>query len=178
MMGQIRDNSAEAEKTILNHAIKIVKDKKTAMELTHNITAIDRQQIYSYINIMTVLAEYLTSTNRISSFNKRLPLLVKEYLNKNYSKKITLNILSQKFGCCNATLTKSFKEEYKTSIMNYLCDIRLKKAEKMLTNSGKTVKEIAQYCGFYDQNYFSKVFTSRYGIPPKEYARRFSADIK
>ena len=169
MMGQICDGSPEAINTVINRAAEILGDRKKAEEISKSVKTLDRKQIDSYINIMLVLAEYLTGTNRLITRNEKLPQLIKEYIHKNYSAKITLNIISQKFGCCNATLTKSFKKEYNLSIMEYLCEIRLEKAAEMIRKTRKSFKEISNECGFYDQNYFSKVFAKKYGCSPTEY---------
>lgn len=171
MLGQICDNAPDTKIYIAEKAYRFLGDKKEAQKITETIKTIDRNLIYSYINLMTILAEYLTETNKLFTPNVRLPQLVAEYINKNYSSKITLSILSQKFGCCNATLTNSFKKEYKKSIMTYICELRVKKSEEMLKNSRKSVKEIAALCGFYDQNYFSKTFSKYYGCSPTEFRK-------
>jgi len=157
---------------VIEKATVILGDRQKAEELSKSVKSIDRKLIDSYINIMTVLAGYLTGTNRLITHNEKLPQLIKEYINKNFSAKITLSILSQKFGCCNATLTKTFKKEYNLSIMEYLCDLRLEKSKEMIVKTRKSFKEIAADCGFYDQNYFSKTFSKKYGVSPTEYRQR------
>lgn len=169
MLGQIREDTPDSANMILQKAKEILGDNAEAVKLAETVKAVDRQTLDSYINIMTVLAEYITDTGRVFAYNERLPLLIKEYINKNYASPITLSILSQKFGCCNATLTKSFKKEYNLSIMQYLCSVRLKKSAEMLVKTRKSIKEIAALCGFYDQNYFSKNFTRYYGVSPTCY---------
>ena len=121
---------------------------------------------------MVLLAEYLTGTNRLFAHNEKLPQLIKDYINKNYDNKISLSVLSKKFGCCNATLTKSFKKEFNISIMDYLCRVRLKAAEGLIVKTRKSFKEISSVCGFYDQNYFSKTFTKHFGCSPSEYRKK------
>lgn len=172
MMGQICDGSPETKNTIINRAEEILGDRKKAIEISRDIKTIDRKQIDSYINIMIILAEYITGTNRLITHNEKLPQLIKEYIHKNYSDRITLGIISQKFGCCNATLTKSFKKEYNSSIMEYLCKVRLEKSAEMIRKTRKSFKEISNECGFYDQNYFSKLFAKKYGCSPTEYKNK------
>ncbi len=173
MMGQFCDNSLEAEEYVVNKATEILGDKNQAIEISKTVNRIDRKLIDSYINIMTVLAEYLTETNKVTTNNEKLPELIREYINKNYSGRVTLSVLSQKFGCCNATLTKSFKKEYGYTIMEYLTEVRLKKAEQMISKTRGSIKEISAECGFYDQNYFSKSFARRFGLAPTEYREKF-----
>lgn len=172
MMGQICDTDKSSKQQIFKRALDILKNRDNAENLTETVKAIERNKIYSYINIMKVLAEYLTSTNKSFEQNENLPKLVAEYINKNYHYKISLSILSQKFECCNATLTNSFKKEYKISIMSYISKIRLEKSAEMLIKSRKSIKEIASLCGFSDQNYFSKVFTKHYGCSPSDFKKQ------
>ena len=172
MMGQICDTDPNTKSQIINRATVILGNRNEAEVLSKNIKSIDYKLIHSYINIMTLLAEYLTGTNRMFAPTASLPQMIAEYINKNYSSKITLSILSQKFECCNATLTNSFKKEYKMSIMTYICKVRLEKSKDLLIKSRDSVKEIAAICGFYDQNYYSKLFAKHYGCSPTEYRKK------
>jgi len=169
MMGQICDESNSSINYIIEKTTELTGDKNRALEMSTTIKKMDKDLIYSYVNIMTVLAEYLTGSNRIQNRNKKIPNLIAEYINKNYASKITLTILSQKFGYCNTTLTKSFKNEYNMSIMDYLRNVRLKAAKELIVKTQKSFKEISLECGFYDQNYFSKTFTSFFGCSPTDY---------
>ena len=169
MMGQIRDTTEGSLEYIIKKSSQILKSNDKAIEISKTIKAIDRDLISAYISIMTVLAEYITSENKLFSYSDQLPQLIMEYIQKNFSSKITLSILSQKFGCCNSTLAKCFKKEYGVSIMSYICKLRLKKSEELLCKTRKSLKEISFECGFYDQNYFSKTFAKAYGCSPSEY---------
>ncbi len=169
MMGQICDETQSSMDYIIEKATKLTGDKRKAVEISATIKKIDKNLIGAYVNIMTVLAEYLTGANRIQTRNKKISNLVAEYINKNYATRITLSILSQKFGYCNTTLTKTFKKEYNLSIMEYLRNVRLEAAKELIVKTQKSFKEISLECGFYDQNYFSKTFTAFYGISPTEF---------
>ncbi len=169
MMGQICDTNPYSLENTVSKATEILGDREKAKKLSESIKLIDRELIGSYINIMTLLAEYITGTNRSFSDTQKLPKLIKEYVNKNYSSKITLDTLSKKFGCCNATLTKSFKKEFGCTIMDYVFRVRLDEAAELVAKTRKSFKEISAGCGFYDQNYFSKSFTKHFGCSPSEY---------
>lgn len=177
MAGQICDNSPTSVEKVVRKATEILGDKQQAEELAKSVRAIDRKYISAYIDLMTVIAEYITSTARIFAHNDKLPQLVKEYINKNYASKVSLSILSQKFGCCNATLTKSFKKEYGMTITKYLTLVRLEAAEEYVRKTRSSFKEIAADCGFYDQNYFSKSFTKKYGYSPTDYRKKHQGDV-
>ena len=177
MMGQICDSDPASIATTLKIAEDILKDNQKASEIVSKIKTIDRKLINSYINIMILLAEYITGTNRTFSNTEKLPTLIKEFITKNYATKITLNTLSNKFGCCNATLTKSFKNEFGVTIMDYLFKVRIEKAAELVRKTRRSFKEISNDCGFYDQNYFSKSFSKYYGVSPSEYRNSAPATV-
>lgn len=73
---------------------------------------------------------------------------------------------------CNVsydTLAHKFKQEMNTSIIKYVSNIVLFKAEEMLIKSNLSILEISEMFGFYDQFYFSRRFKERFGIPPLKY---------
>ena len=74
--------------------------------------------------------------------------------------------------CSKSTLLTAFRKAYGTTVNAYLCDLRLREAERQLYVKGKSLGEIAVAVGFNDQSYFTKVFTQKYGISPSEYRKR------
>ena len=148
-----------------------MKDGTKAAELSATVCAIPRDLLDSYIHLMTVIAENLTGKNKLYFYNQRLPQMIFNYLQQNYASHITLNRLSEKFGCCNSTLTKSFQGEYGKTVMECLSEIRMQKAAELLCKSRRSIKEISADCGYSDQNYFSKVFSAAYGCAPSAFRR-------
>jgi AraC family transcriptional activator of tynA and feaB len=66
-----------------------------------------------------------------------------------------------------------------TSIDAYIWDLRVRRAAEQLVQSSlsdKSVLQIALDLGFKCPSHFSKAFSSRYGMPPREYRRRAMAD--
>ncbi|MCD7860049.1 MAG: AraC family transcriptional regulator [Firmicutes bacterium] len=70
-------------------------------------------------------------------------------------------------------LRKLFKKEVGATPLEYLTQMRMKKAGALLTARGArdyTVSEVALLCGFDDALYFSRVFKKFYGVSPSAYA--------
>ena len=55
------------------------------------------------------------------------------------------------------------------SISDYITQIRLEKAVELLAQSNVPIYEIAYSVGYSDANYFSRLFSKIYGIPPSQY---------
>ena len=172
MVGQVCDRSNASYEYVIEKATEVLGNSKKAKALAKTVKIMDKEIIDAHISLMIVLAEYITATNKLFSNNERLSKLIKDYINKNYKNKITLSVLSQKFGCSNATIVKEFKKDSGTTVMSYLCEVRLKKAAEMIKSTRKSFKEISAECGFHDQNYFSKLFTKKYGDSPTMYREK------
>ena len=94
---------------------------------------------------------------------------LKEYLDTHYQEKITLDMLADKYLMSKYTLSRSFKEQVGTSIINYLLVVRITHAKQMLRFTDKTVEEIGNSCGITPLYYFSRMFKQIEGVSPLEY---------
>ena len=71
-------------------------------------------------------------------------------------------------------LRKLFKKEMGMTPLEYMTQMRMKKAEMMLTamwGSDYSVAEIGELCGFEDSLYFSRVFKKHFGCSPSVFAK-------
>lgn len=92
-----------------------------------------------------------------------------EYINANYSEKLTLESLT-KIACMSvSTYCKYFKKIMGESPMEYLKKIRIKHAAEKLSNSSNSISTIAMDCGFFDSSHFIKYFKEYTGKTPVEY---------
>ncbi len=169
MMGQIANSTDDSFRKITRMSEKYFETHEEFSQYCQLIPKIGTDIMGSYINILEIIAEYMTQTNRLTLKDRDIALGVYEYINKNFSKRITVEMLCDMFGCSRTTLMNSFKTRYNETLGEYLNELRLKNAKKMLDNSTKSIKSIASECGFSDQNYFSKVFRKKYSKTPSDY---------
>lgn len=94
---------------------------------------------------------------------------IRNYLDANYRSKISLDELANKFFLNKFYLTRIFKEEYDTTINNYLLGIRITKAKSMLRFTDFSIEKIGLDCGIGEACYFSRKFKEVEGMSPKEY---------
>lgn len=72
-------------------------------------------------------------------------------------------------------LRKLFKKEVGMSPLEYMTNLRMKSAERLLTamwTNDYTITEISQMCGYEDALYFSRVFKKYYGCSPTSFAKK------
>jgi two-component system response regulator YesN len=89
-----------------------------------------------------------------------------EYIREHYTLALTLVQAAEAAGVSPSYLSRLFSEHLKTNFIDYLTDLRIEKAEKLLKESPMSVKEIAFTLGFQDPAYFSKLFKKVKGMLP------------
>lgn len=78
-------------------------------------------------------------------------------------------------------LRKLFKKEMGITPLEYMTNLRMKKAEILLSamwSREYSVSEVAQMCGFEDALYFSRVFKKHYGCSPSAFAKKIDSEAK
>ena len=116
-----------------------------------------------------VMAESWHPEESPRAVKKRSVLDVKDYLDRNYRSKITLEELSARFFIDKYYLVKVFKEQFGCSINTYLLDLRITRAKQLLRFSDRSLEEIGEECGLGSPQYFSRQFKADTGQTPAQY---------
>lgn len=95
-------------------------------------------------------------------------LEAKEYMDRNFGEKITLEILAEKTYLSRNFFRKVFTEIMEISPQKYLTGIRISHAVHMI-REGMPYKDVAQSCGFDSQSYMNYVFKKETGRTPSMY---------
>lgn len=111
--------------------------------------------------------------NLYDSYTSPLSAEIISFISSHYTERITLNDISQATFYSAAYCENEFKKTTGKSIINYLIDVRISAAKKLLAESSMSCARIAAAVGFDDANYFSRIFKKRTGYSPLRY-RDFS----
>ena len=93
------------------------------------------------------------------------------YIDQNLSRDISLESAADYVQVSSFYLSKLFKEEKGETFINFVSDKRLEKSRELLAETEFSIKEITAEVGYNDQNYFSRIFKTKYGLSPKEYRK-------
>lgn len=96
---------------------------------------------------------------------------VKEYIEKNFAQKLSLEEIG-KMVCLNPVyLSTLFKNQTGMNITNYMIKVRMEEAKRLLRETHMSVSAVGAKVGYTDTKYFSKLFTKQVGVKPVEYRR-------
>lgn len=94
---------------------------------------------------------------------------VQHYIQEHYSENITLQTLANQFFLHPNYLSKLFQEKTGRNFIDYLTQVRIENAKKLLQNTYLRIYDICEMVGYESPKYFSKVFKELTGLTPKEY---------
>ena len=93
-------------------------------------------------------------------------------LRSEHTRTLSLAELAHAAHMSHFHFTRRFKQSTGFTPMEYLEKFRISRAQELiLSNPGMSFKEIAQASGFSDPAYFSRIFSKRIGVSPREYRR-------
>lgn len=82
---------------------------------------------------------------------------------------LSLHTQADELGVNASYLSSLFKKEIGTAYTEYVNQKRIEYAKHLLNTTNYQIQSIAQLCGIFDLNYFSKVFKKYSGITPVKY---------
>ena len=101
--------------------------------------------------------------------------LAKRYIDANYSKNITLDLLADITHINKFYLAHSFAECMGQSPISYLTAKRLSASKELLVSSNRSIAQVASSTGFSSQSYFSQIFRKETGMTPQQYRKCHAA---
>ena len=96
------------------------------------------------------------------------------WLEKDCAKAISIADMAKVAAMSERTLLRRFRQATGQSPLGYLNGLRLRKARRLLENSGRaslTNDDVASRCGFENGNYLARRFRAQFGHAPQAWAR-------
>lgn len=139
---------------------------------------------YAVQQFLTILYELSrcenTRTLASSSYAKvtveddsRRILKVKNFISKNYMDELRLPELASLAGMSSSAFSRFFKLHTGRNISEYIIDLRLGYAARMLVDTAKSISEIGFDCGFNNLSNFNRIFKKKKGCSPSEFRESY-----
>lgn len=125
---------------------------------------------------MTMLYDYVDAVNE-HAFTNLSPAVRKvvNYIQFHLADELTPSTLAEIFSMQASNLSNKFKKELNETITEFVKHLRIKEACYYLKYTDLPIKEISLLIGYYDQNYFSKVFREEIKSTPTMYRNQHYA---
>jgi len=103
----------------------------------------------------------------------RRVLKVKQFVNDHYSEDLRLEQLAGLVGMAPSAFSRFFRQRTGRTVMDYIIDIRLGNAARMLVDTTQGISEICYACGFNNLSNFNRVFKAKRGYTPRDFRTLF-----
>lgn len=122
--------------------------------------------------IVNFNGQQTTPEVEIDELDKKLLDEIKETIEENMvDSDFNVSILQEKMGMGNKQLYRKLKALTGQSPVEYIRDMRMQKAAKLLKAGKFSVSEVMYTVGFSNSSYFSKCFSKAFGMTPTEFMR-------
>lgn len=181
---QLAKNQFEAIRKMFGAAENgIVFPMSTILRIYHDLEELVAEkdsftQYLKFVNLLNVLAtsgpyRELASSSFVRAGvgveESRRIRKVKQYIDEHASEPIRQTDLADLVGMSRSAFSSFFKLRTGRTLSDYLIEIRLGNAARMLVDTNKSISEICYDCGFNNLSNFNRIFKSRKGSTPREF---------
>ena len=148
------------------------EELKSLLTLHKAISASDNREGGKLIaNALFMLHKKADSTATMG-VQERNARMIRQYLDKNYYKKITVADVAAKFHLSKNYMRNLFVKYFEVSPKKYLQDIRMERASALLLETDLSIGAVALSVGYEDALLFSKMFARHFSLPPQKYRQQ------
>lgn len=138
-------------------------------------------QMMSFLDILHVLSNLkdytVLSSPGYQPTSKRKEVrrmsLVNDYILENFNKKLTLEELSELINVSPATFCRLFKKSMNKNFSEFITEVRIGHACKLLMDSDLSISEVCYLSGYNHLTHFNQKFKRLVGMMPKAYRHSF-----
>jgi AraC-like DNA-binding protein/quercetin dioxygenase-like cupin family protein len=138
-----------------------------------------RLSIKTYLKMILVLLvnHYASFRGTEETFNhknrdlERLRPLFK-FIDQHYAEPLSVEQAASLICMSKSHFMRFFKQVTGHSFVSHLSRFRIAKAQSLLTSADKSIAEISQEVGFYDQSYIGMIFHKLVGLTPREFRQQ------
>lgn len=97
---------------------------------------------------------------------------IRRYIDEHYATGINLAQVAEHFNVSYSHMSKLFKTHFHMLFTDYLTDVRMHEATRLLTTTQLNVQEVATKCGYDNVFHFSRAFKKHTGVAPSYFRKQ------
>ena len=156
------------------------EDRQELVEYCEKLYAILEQDTKDYFALNEVLFHILglifnrfvskeCNETQSTKHNHDKMSLVLQYVEEHYQEEIRLGLLADMVGMTEVSFSRFFKLRTGKNLSDYIIDLRLGHATRLLVDSTMAIAEICYECGFNNLSNFNRIFKKKKNCSPKEF---------
>jgi len=101
-----------------------------------------------------------------------------EFIEANYSDKITVDNLADKFAIGRRSFERRFKKATNNTVVEYMQRVKIEAAKRSFESSRKNINEVMFDVGYTDTKAFRTIFKKITGLTPVEYRNKYNKQVR
>lgn len=122
-------------------------------------------------NILNYILLELSDMQTIDTKNDHIIKIIR-YIDEHITESITLSSISEEINLSREYISAIFKKEMKTTLTEYINKQKIRLAKDIISGNHMELRDVAEYVGYNNYNYFSRLFKKYYDITPIELKSR------
>ncbi len=186
--GNLINTKEKVERIIKKNAPMIGVNPKRLQDALETMHEFKIEETYIFFEIIELIANFITLLN--TKFQKTIILqsdispifrgsihsavrTVADYISINYNLNIHLEQLAKICFLNPEYLSKLFKKETGTSLVDYINFIRIQRAKDLLTITDEDIINISLWVGYNSTSYFCRIFKRSTGLSPSSFREKY-----
>lgn len=149
---------------------------KLAKESANFYSVLDFLSLFHELSLFSEKARSLSNSSyakaEVSSDSRRISK-VQNHIHNSFKENITLHDLADLAGMSPVSFSRFFKLRTGKSVSDYIIDIRLGNACRLLVNSQLSIAEVGYNSGFNNLSNFNRLFRKKKMCSPKEFRANY-----
>ncbi len=155
----------------------ILTDEEVLSEITvpWNYDCLDSYKD-ALIDFVLSLHRTINDQYEINKNQQKIQQAIK-YIDENYTSDLNMAVVSNNFSMNYSLFSSAFKQQTGTNFVNYLKELRMKEARRLLEETDMRIIEISQKVGYDNEKHFMKSFKQTLGVSPSEYRKNMKREL-
>lgn len=163
LFGEEREIQVRSASKLISQCGNVYKSWHTPGEISQFRSQIDFMELFYHAVIDSQRSAVRNSSEALA--------LTKEYIEERFHENVTIERLASLASLSSKYYVDLYKKTYGISAMEYLSQVRIKRAKNLMARTGGRVRDIAEQVGYHDEFYFSRKFKQQVGVSPKDYMK-------
>lgn len=153
---------------------------RTALQLSapdYLLKPLHREELEHLLRKFSIRASDAGRENAAGRYSPLVEETVR-YMQAHLADEISRESITQQVHVSECHISRLFRKETGCSITEFITNMRISRAQELLTDTNCSITDICAQIGYNYQAYFSKVFRDRTGMTPNRYRASFRKEMK